>query len=67
MRVVLRLFTIASTVLEVEELENALCKGKKKSEDLGIKEKSKALHQILNNIAERKNYYLKLRKYKPKN
>jgi len=59
-------YCIASTILKIEELENALSRAKKQSEGSNIKEKSKVLHQILDNIAERKNYYLKLRKWKTK-
>jgi acyl-CoA reductase-like NAD-dependent aldehyde dehydrogenase len=59
-------YCIASTVLEIEELENALREAEKRVEGLNIKEKAKVLHQILDNIAERKNYYLKLRKWKSK-
>jgi len=55
-------YCIASTVLEVEELENALDEAQKRSEDLDIKRKSKILHQILSKIAEEKNYCLNLRK-----
>jgi hypothetical protein len=56
------LYCIASTVLEIQELKNALGEAKKRSEGLEIKEKAKVLHQILDKIAKRKNYYLKLRK-----
>jgi len=55
-------YSIASTVLEIEELANALHEAKEQSEGLGIKERAKVLHKILDTIAERKNYYLKLRK-----
>jgi hypothetical protein len=55
-------YCIAPIVLEIEELENPLYETKKHFEGLNIKEKAKVLHQILDNIAERKNYYLKLRK-----
>jgi hypothetical protein len=55
-------YCIALTVLEVKELESAINQAKKQSEGLGIKEKSKVLHQILNTIAEEKGYCLKLRK-----
>lgn len=55
-------YCIASTILELEELKTALCEAKKYVEGLNIKDKAKVLHQILDNIAERKNYYLKLRK-----
>ena len=59
-------YCIASTILEIEELKKTLSQAKKQSEGLNIKEKSKILHQLLKNIAERKNYYLKLRKWKSK-
>jgi len=59
-------YCIASTVLEIEELKYALIEAKKQSKGLNIKEKAKVLHQIFDNIAERKNYYLKLRKWKTK-
>jgi len=55
-------YCIASTVLEVEELENALTEAQNQSKGLDIREKSKILHQILNKIAKEKNYCLKLRK-----
>ena len=55
-------YCIAATALEIEELEEALTKAKKDSIGLEIKGKSKVLHSILDEIAERKNYYLKLRK-----
>jgi len=55
-------YCIAATVLETEELKDALTKAKKDSTGLEIKGKSKVLHLILNEIAERKNYCLNLRK-----
>ena len=55
-------YCIAATVLDIEELEEALTKAKKDSIGLEIKERSKVLHSILDKLAERKNYYLKLRK-----
>ncbi len=55
-------YCVAATVLEIEELEEILTKAKKDSTGLEIKGKSKVLNSILNEIAERKNYYLKLRK-----
>ncbi len=57
-------YCIAATVLEIGELKKALNKAKKDSTGLEIKGKSKVLHSILDGIAERKNYYLKLRKRK---
>ncbi|MDD5530107.1 MAG: DUF3795 domain-containing protein [bacterium] len=55
-------YCIASTVLEIEELKKALTIAKKNSKGLEIKEKSKSLHSILDNIAIQKKYCLKLRK-----
>jgi hypothetical protein len=55
-------YCIAATVLGIEELEDSLNQAKRKSETLDIKEKSKGLHLILDSIAKKKNYILKLRK-----
>ena len=55
-------YCIAATVLEIEELEEALTKAKKDSTGLEIKGKFKVHRSILNEIAGRKSYYLKLRK-----
>lgn len=55
-------YCIAATVLEIDELIEALSKARNASQRLEIKEKSKLLHSILNEIAIQKKYYLKLRK-----
>ena len=55
-------YCIAATVMEIGELEEALTQAHKNSDGLEIKEKSKVLHSILDNIAGKRNYYLKLRK-----
>ena len=55
-------YCIAATVLEIEEIKEALTKAKKESDGLDIKGKSKVLHTILDDIAQTKNYCLKLRK-----
>ena len=57
-------YCIAATILEIEELEKVLGKAKEESKGLEIKEKSKVLHSLVDKVAERKNYSLKLRKYK---
>jgi hypothetical protein len=54
-------YCIASTVLEIEELRMAL-KRAKEGQKLDMKEKAKFLHFILDEIAEKEQYYLKLRK-----
>ncbi len=55
-------YCIAATVLEIEELEKILRKAKEESKGLEIREKSKVLHSLIDEVANRKNYYLKLRK-----
>lgn len=55
-------YCIAVTIFEIEELKKTLTKAKKDSIGLEIKGKSKIIHSILGEIAERKNYCLKLRK-----
>ena len=55
-------YCIASTVLKVEELIKVLSEAKEKSKELEIREKSKVLHSLIDQLAERKNYCLKLRK-----
>jgi len=57
-----RYYCIAATVMDIDELRESLSKAKKTSAGLGMKEKAKVLHSILDEIAERKGYYLKLRK-----
>ncbi len=55
-------FCLAATVLNVDELENALAEARRDSGGLDIKEKARLLHSILDRIAIEKQYYLKLRK-----
>ena len=55
-------YCIAATVLDIEELEEVLAHAKKESDGLYIKGKSKILHSILDDLSEKKGYYLKLRK-----
>ena len=57
-----RHYCIATTVLEIDELKEALTKVRDGSKGLEIKEKYKLLHSILDEIAKQKNYCLKLRK-----
>jgi hypothetical protein len=54
-------YCIAATVLEPGELGEALTKADKESRGLGMKERSKVLHSILDKIANQRNYDLKLR------
>jgi hypothetical protein len=55
-------YCIAATVLQPEELEEALSEARKESEGLDVRAKSKVLHRILDGIASRKHYHLKMRK-----
>ena len=57
-----RKFCIAATVFRIKELEAALSTAKLAPDRVDIKEKSKMLHSILDEIAEKNQYYLKLRK-----
>jgi hypothetical protein len=43
-------FCIAATILELEDIQEALIQAKKESDGLDIKKKSKILHSILDNI-----------------
>lgn len=55
-------YCIAATVLEPGELEEALSQAKEEPGELDVRARSKALHRILDEIASRKDYRLKLRK-----
>ena len=55
-------FCIAATVLEIEELKRVINQAKVKSKGLDVKTKSEILHSLIDEIAEKKNYNMKLRK-----
>jgi len=55
-------FCIAAAVMKPEELEAALNEARAKSAALDAKGKSEMLHYLLNCVADKKNYLLKLRK-----
>ncbi len=55
-------YCIVSTVIDIKELKEALNKAKQRSKGLVIEEKSKLMHSILDEIADKKKYFLKLRK-----
>ncbi|MDD1685344.1 DUF3795 domain-containing protein [Methanoregula sp.] len=57
-----RYYCIAATVMEIPELEETLTEAKKRSEGLDSKGKSRVLHALLDEVAQQRNYYLKLRK-----
>jgi hypothetical protein len=55
-------YCIAATVLSLVELHSALQQANQSLNGLNLKEKSKILHSFLDQIADEKNYILKLRK-----
>jgi len=55
-------YSIAATVLEIDDLKSAIARAKKQSAGLVLIEKSKLLHALLDEIAKRKRLVLKLRK-----
>jgi hypothetical protein len=55
-------YCIAATVMDGEELKSAIEEASVKSGSLGIKEKSKLMHTILDTIALKKRYNLALRR-----
>ncbi len=55
-------YCIAATVLEIDEMKRALDEAREGSGEMDIKGKSGSLHSILDEIAGKKGYYLKLRK-----
>ena len=57
-----RYYCIAATVLEIGELEAALTRAREDSTGFDSRDKSRILHSILDEIAGRNQYSLKLRK-----
>jgi hypothetical protein len=55
-------YCIAAMIVDINELNNCLEEATTKTNSLSIKEKSKTIHALLNNIALNKGYYLGLRK-----
>ena len=55
-------YCIAATVLEISELQEAFEEAEKRAAGLPIKEKAKVLHGLLDAVAARKGYLLKIRK-----
>ncbi len=56
------LYCIAATLLEIDELENVLKRAREKSSGFDSDKKAEVMHSLLNEIAEKKHYFLKLRK-----
>ncbi len=55
-------YCIAATVFEIGELRESLLKARNNTQGLEVKEKSRVLHLILDEVAVKRNYCLKLRK-----
>jgi len=55
-------YCIAATVLNINELESALTEADIKSQSLDIKDKAKVMHSLLDALALKKGYHIKLRK-----
>ncbi len=55
-------YCVAATVLGIDELREALAKAKRQSRDMQPKEKSRAMHSILESVSKEKGYTLKLRR-----
>ena len=55
-------YCIAATVMEIRELEKALAEAESNSAGFNKKGKAKLMHSLLDKVAERKSYYLQLRK-----
>jgi hypothetical protein len=55
-------YCVASTVLEIDELEAALKQARESLEKLDLKGKARLLHAILDAVADKRQYCLKLRK-----
>ena len=55
-------YCIAATVFDVEELKEVVTRAKKESKGLDIKGRSRILHSMLDDRAQKSNYFLKLRK-----
>jgi hypothetical protein len=55
-------YCIAATVLEIAELDAVLQRARESSHGLDVKGKARVLHAALDDVAEKKQYFLKLRK-----
>ena len=55
-------YCIAATVLEISELQDVLTEARAQSKSIQPKERAKVLHSLLEFIADKKGYILKLRK-----
>ena len=55
-------YSIAATIMDLEELEDAIALGRKRSTGMDIKAKARDLHAVLDAIARTSGYRLKLRK-----
>ncbi len=57
-----RYYCIAAAVLSLEELESILEQAEKESAGMEVRDKSRVLHRMLDETAEKRQYCLNLRK-----
>jgi hypothetical protein len=55
-------YSIAATVMEIDELRTALLQARRLSSGMGMKDKSRVLHSLLDDLAVSNRYHLKLRR-----
>ncbi len=55
-------YCVAATVMDIQELKQALGQARREAKGMEIKDKAKTLHSILDGIASQRGYLLKLRK-----
>ncbi len=55
-------YCVAATVMDIPELKHALEQARRESKGMDIKAKARTLHAILDGIARKRGYHLKLRK-----
>lgn len=55
-------YCIAATVLKINELQEVLSRAKEQTRNMELKQKAKVLHSLLDGIASKNGYLLKLRK-----
>ena len=55
-------YCIAATVMDIEEIKHAIAQARNESKGMDIKGKAKTFHSIINEVAAKRKYSLKLRK-----
>jgi len=55
-------YCIAATVMDIQELKQAIDQARNESKGMDIKGKAKTFHSIINGVAAKRKYHLKLKK-----